>query len=146
MAKKNKNDKYNSVTKQAPFIKFSDDFWIMLDKIAQTQNSEIAWSLYELDSNPLVKNIMRVSSVDVSNKESRFSVTISGSKVDVRVSAFIKNYFGDQFSDEKIQKFVQSYNKLISDTESLEEEDFEEVEIESFSYDPSDVKFSLAIN
>jgi hypothetical protein len=113
MAKKNKNDKYNPDSKQAPLIKFSDDFWIMLDKIAQVDNSEIAWSLYELDSNPLVRNIMRVSKVDISDKEGRFSVTISGSVVDVRVTAFIKNYFGDQFSEAKIEKFVKSYNKIV---------------------------------
>jgi len=92
MAKDKKGEKSSS---QAPLIKFSDDFWIMLDKIAQVDNSEIAWALYELDSNPLVKNIMRVSKVDLSEKEGRFTVTISGSRVDVRIKAFLKNYFGD---------------------------------------------------
>ena len=52
MAKDKKGEKSST---QAPLIKFSDDFWIMLDKIAQVDNSEIAWALYELDSNPLVK-------------------------------------------------------------------------------------------
>jgi hypothetical protein len=141
MAKKNKDDKYNPVSKQAPLIKFSDDFWIMLDKIAQVDNSEIAWALYELDSNPIVKNIMRVSEVDLSEKEGRFSVTISGSKVDVRVKAFLKNYFGDTYSEEKIDKFIKAYNKIVGGFgEYEEEEDSESVEVESFTFNPSDIK------
>ena len=119
MAKNKKDQKIS----QSPFIKFSDDFWIMLDKIAQVDNSEIAWSLYELDSNPIVKNIMRVSNVDLSEKEGRFSVTISGSKVDVRITSFIKNYFGDQFSEAKIEKFVKSYNKIVGGFGEDEEDD-----------------------
>ena len=134
---KNKKDQKNS---QSPFIKFSDDFWIMLDKIAQVDNSEIAWSLYELDSNPLVKNIMRVSNVDLSEKEGRFSVTISGSKVDVRITAFIKNYFGDQFSETEIEKFVKSYNKVVGGFGGGEEDDSNKVEIKNFTYDPTDIK------
>lgn len=138
MAKK--NNKYNPDSKQAPLIKFSDDFWIMLDKIAQVDNSEIAWSLYELDSNPLIKNIMRVSKVDISDKEGRFSVTISGSVIDVRVTAFIKNYFGSDFSDDKIEKFVKSYNRIVGGLTSVEDDDSEEIEVESFTYDPTDIK------
>jgi len=134
---KNKKDQKNS---QSPFIKFSDDFWIMLDKIAQVDNSEIAWSLYELDSNPLVKNIMRVSKVDLSEKEGRFSVTISGSKVDVRITSFIRNYFGDQFSEAKIEKFVKSYNKIVGGFGGEEEDDSNKVEIKNFTYDPTDIK------
>ena len=135
---KNKKQEKNS---QAPLIKFSDDFWIMLDKIAQVDNSEIAWSLYELDSNPIVKNIMRVSNVDLSEKEGRFSVTISGSKVDVRITSFIKNYFGDQFSEAKIEKFVKSYNKIVGGFgEDEEDEAYEKVEVEDFKYDPTDIK------
>ena len=135
---KNKKQEKNS---QAPLIKFSDDFWIMLDKIAQVDNSEIAWSLYELDSNPIVKNIMRVSNVDLSEKEGRFSLTISGSKVDVRITSFIKNYFGDQFSEAKIEKFVKSYNKIVGGFgEDEEDEDYEKVEVEDFKYDPTDIK------
>ena len=138
MAKDKKNK--GSVSNQAPLIKFTDDFWIMLDKLAQTENSEVAWSLYELDSNPLIKNIMRVSKVDISEKESRFTVTISGSQVDVRITAFLKNYFRDQFSDEKIQKFVKSYNRLVSGSDIVEDEDTKQIEIKEFNYDPSDVK------
>jgi len=135
---KNKKQEKNS---QAPLIKFSDDFWIMLDKIAQVDNSEIAWSLYELDSNPLVKNIMRVSKVDISDKEGRFTVTISGSKVDVRISAFIKNYFGSDFSEFKIESFIKSYNKIVGGFDGEEEDiDLENIEVENFSYDPTDIK------
>ena len=134
---KNKKDQKNS---QSLFIKFSDDFWIMLDKIAQIDNSEIAWSLYELDSNPLVKNIMRVSKVDVSNKEGRFLVTISGSVVDVRITSFIKNYFGSDFSDAQIEKFVKAYNRIIGSLTSGEDDGSEEIEVENFTYDPTDIK------
>ena len=137
MAKNKKDQKIS----QSPFIKFSDDFWIMLDKIAQVDNSEIAWSLYELDSNPLVKNIMRVSNVDLSEKEGRFSVTISGSKVDVRIKAFIKYYFCDQFSETEIEKFVKSYNKVVGGFGGGEEDDdSNKVEIKNFTYDPTDIK------
>jgi hypothetical protein len=138
MAKGKKVEKGSS---QAPLIKFSDDFWIMLDKIAQVDNSEIAWALYELDSNPLVKNIMRVSKVDLSEKEGRFSVTISGSEVDVRIKAFLKNYFGDTYSDEKVDKFVKAYNKIVGGFgEEEEDEDYEPIEVEKFTYDPTDIK------
>jgi hypothetical protein len=136
-----KDKKVAKTPTQNPLIKYSDDFWIMLDKIAQVDNSEIAWALYELDHNPLVKNIMRVSEVDLSEKEGRFTVTISGSKVDVRIKAFLKNYFGDDFSDEKIEKFVKAYNKIVGGFSGEEEdENYEKIEVEKFSYDPTDIK------
>ena len=126
--------------KPDPLIKFSDDFWIMLDKLAQTQNSEIAWSLYDLDSNPTIRNVMRVEKVDLSDKEGRFTVTISGHNIDVRITAFLKNYFGTQFSDDQIQKFVTSYNNLLDNVGEDDEDEYEFVDVPEFQYNPSDIK------
>ena len=138
MAKDKKGQKSNSPT---PLIKYSDDFWILLDRMAQTDNSAIAWALYDLDSNPTVKNVMRVQKVDLSDKEGRFTVTISNHQIDVRITAFLKNYFGDQFSDNEIQKFVQSYNKIVDfGVEEDEGEDYEYVDPSEFTYDPSNVR------
>jgi len=137
---KNNNDKIKKGSKQIPLIRFTDDFWIFLDKISQTSNSEIAWFLYELDSNPIIKNVMRISEVDISNKEGRFSVKISGSRVDIRISAFIKNYFGTSFSDIQIQNFIKSYNRIIGGITTEKDDESKKIEPMGFEYDPSDIK------
>ena len=138
MAKDKKGQKFGS---PAPLIKYSDDFWIMLDKMAQTENSSVAWALYDLDSNPTVKNVMRVQKVDISDKESRFTVTISDHQIDVRITSFLKNYFGDQFSDVEMQKFIKSYNKLNQfGIQEEEEANYEFVEVSNFTYDPSNIR------
>jgi hypothetical protein len=137
-----KDKKGQKSVNPAPLIKYSDDFWMMLDKIAQTQNSDIAWSLYDLDSNPLVNNIMRVEKVDLSDKEGRFTVTISGHQIDVRITSFVKNYFGSQFSDDKIQSFIKSYNKLIDFYTGEEDENdlYNFVDMGDFVFDPSNIR------
>lgn len=137
MAKDKKVDKSRKIE---PLIKFSDDFWIMLDKLAESENSEIAWALYDLDSNPTLKNVMRVERVDISDKEGRFTVTISGHNIDVRITAFIKNYFGSDFSDAQIEKFVKVYNKLIDFGQDEEEYEYDYIDTEGFRYDPSDIR------
>jgi hypothetical protein len=138
MSRKRKSRSF--VSDKSPLIKFSDDFWIMLDRLSQTQNSEIAWSLYELDSNPYIQNIMRISGMDVSDKPNKFIATISSHKVNLDIDKFLKSYFGKEFSDESIKRFIFAYNRLISGQNATKSVDFKSVELKEFRFNPSDIK------
>lgn len=131
----------NTKIDKNPLIRFTDDFWIVLDKLAQVDSSEIAWSLYELDSNPQIRNVMRITDMDVSDKEGRFSVKIAGKYNDVRIVGFIKNYFGTQYSQDKIEKFIKNYNQIISGrTTSKRDDGSKIIEKTDFVYNPDDVR------
>jgi hypothetical protein len=50
-------------------IKFSDDFWKLLEKLSHTLYNvgrDVVWDLYSLDSNPSIKNPHNIQEVDVS--------------------------------------------------------------------------------
>jgi len=91
-------------------IKFTDDFWIMLDKI---KNDPMVWDLYSLDSNPDIKNPMKIQKVDISDKEWYFDIVSKGKSGRMKVTQFCRSFFPKADPDD-IYDFAVKYNRLIS--------------------------------
>lgn len=118
-------------------IKFTDDFWQMLDRIKPT--NEVVWEIYSLDSNPDIKNTLGVEEVDVSDKEWYFNVKQNGKPGQIKVDQFLRYYFKNQFTQEQILKFTLKYNKLIGGT-SNKKQIGNLIKPREFKYDPLNVK------
>ena len=52
----------------------------------------------------------------------------------------MKNYFGDQYTDSEIQKFIQSYNDINKFGLEDDEEMYDYVDVSEFEFNPSDVR------
>jgi hypothetical protein len=99
--------------KDKKLIKFTDDFWMMLDKIRP--GGDVVWDLYSLDSNPEIKNPMGIEKVDVSDREWYFEIFSKGKSGQMKATQFIKHFFPKINSDD-VGDFVAKYNRLISGT------------------------------
>lgn len=117
-------------------IKFTDDFWQMLDRIKPSD--DIVWDLYSLDSNPEIKNTLGVEQVDISDKEWYFDIKQNGKPGQIKVTQFLRYYFGDKFSQDEIFKFTQKYNKIIGGVSTKQIGDL--IKPREFKYEPTDVK------
>ena len=117
-------------------IKFTDDFWQMLDRIKPAD--DIVWELYSLDSNPEIKNTLGVEQVDISDKEWYFDIKQNGKPGQIKVSQFLRHYFKDKFSQDEIFKFTQKYNKIIGGSSTKQVGDL--LKPREFKYEPTNVK------
>ena len=117
-----------------PLIKFTDDFWLMLDKIAD----EVCWGLYELDTNVNIKNGLGIEKVDVSDKYNYFDVVTKGKPGKISVNQFLKYFFGKKYSDKEVGSFVKSYNRLVSQYANKPAEN--RISLPEFKYSPKDVR------
>jgi hypothetical protein len=100
---------------KGPVIKFSDDFWIMISLIGETDmENPVAWALYELDNNSSLENKLGITSVDVSKKPDYFDIVTGDKPGSVTVYQFLKYYFKKRLSDSEIQDFLKLYNKLVT--------------------------------
>lgn len=118
----------------SPAIKFSDDFWMMLDKIS----SEVCWALYELDNNRNIKNPMGIEKIDVSDKYNYFEIVTRGKPGKISVNQLIKQFFPKKFSDKEIGAFVKSYNRLVTQYANKPNEN--RIQLPEFRYNPKDVR------
>jgi len=120
-----------------PLIKFTDDFWMMLDKIRPS--TDIVWELYSLDSNPDIRNIMGITEVDISDKEWTFDIKTGSKPGQIKISQFIRYFFKDKFSPDEIYKFSVAYNKLVGKVTGKEKIG-NLIKPREFKYDPSNVR------
>ena len=89
---------------EKPLIGITDELWAVLDKI---KDSPLTWSIADLEKNPLVHNPMRVQEIDLGDKEYRINLKIANKYQPVKLSAFIRNFFGEgQFYQEEIDDFI----------------------------------------
>ena len=93
-----------------PLIKLSDKFWEVLE---QLKEHSITYAIAELEMNPLAINTMRVQEIDVADKEYRLNVKIADKFIPMKISAFMRNFFGNQYDQEEIDEFTTDYNKII---------------------------------
>ena len=119
-------------------IKFTDDFWQMLDKIRPA--SDIVWDLYSLDSNPEIKNIMNITEVDISDREWVFDIKTGSKPGQIKVAQFIKYFFKEKFTQDQIYKFTQSYNKIIGKISGKSEHRGDVIKPREFKYEPTNVR------
>jgi hypothetical protein len=126
-------DKYQ----ERPMIAITDKLWTLLDKI---EDSPITWSIMDLDRNPIAHNPMRIQELDLGEKEFRINVKIANKYVPVKLSAFIKNYFGDgNFYQDEIDDFIERYNKFLKGSASLSPNS-KKIDKKPFSFNPLDVR------
>jgi len=117
-------------------IKFTDDFWIMLDKIKP--GGEAVWNLYSLDSNPDIKNPMGIEKVDVSDREWYFDIFSKGKPGQIKITQFMRHFFPKLDTDD-IYQFCVKYNKLISGVTSKPSKGVQ-ITPRKFRLDPTNVR------
>jgi hypothetical protein len=119
-------------------IKFTDDFWEMLDKIRP--GNDIIWDLYSLDSNPEIKNAMGITEVDISDKEWYFDIKTGSKPGQIKVAQFIKYFFKEKFTQDQMYKFIQAYNKIIGKIGGKSEHVGDVITPREFKYEPTNVR------
>ena len=118
-------------------IKFTDDFWMMLDKI----DDKVAWSIIELEQNSDVKNRLGIEKIDVSDSEYYFDIFTNGRKSIIKIGEFIRAYLPAKFSKGETYDFIQKYNKILSKLGSAAAEAPENViKVPPFVFNPKDVR------
>lgn len=146
--KSNKNEKgkemgfnKNQLIKQQEgpvLIKFTDDFWQMLDKISTDDN--IVWDIYSLDSNQDIENKMGITQVDISDEIGYFDIKVGSKPSKINVGVFIKQFFKEKFTQEQINKFTKDYNKVVGKISGKEINPENLIKPREFKYEPSNVR------
>jgi hypothetical protein len=89
--------------------------------------------------NPTAINTMRVQEIDVANKEYRFNVKIADKFIPIKISSFMRNFFGNQYDQEEIDDFTDGYNKLIKGGASKQGIG-KKIQVEDFSFSPLNIR------
>jgi hypothetical protein len=119
-----------------PLIKLTDKFWEVLE---QLKEHSITYAIAELEMNPLSVNTMRVQEIDVADKEYRFNVKIADKFIPMKISAFMRNFFGNEYDQEEIEEFTTDYNKILKG-ESSEKGTGRKIEVGKFTFNPKDIR------
>lgn len=126
---KNKNQHQKQFIK----MKFSDDFWMMMDKI----DDKVAWALMEMEQDPNFKNTLGIEFVDVSDNDYYFDVTINGRESEIKIGEFIRSYLGNKFNKGEVYEFIFKYNKIknrvLRPPQNV-------IQVPDFSYDAKNVR------
>ena len=118
-------------------IKFTDDFWQMLDTLGTKVGC--VWDLYSISDNENLPNNFGIEQVDVSDTPYSFDIIRNGKKTQIKIGAFIRNFFGETYSVDDLAEFTREYNKLMgSVSKGHIQEDF--IKVREFRYDPTNVK------
>lgn len=101
-----------------PKIKFTDDFWLMIEKIGEAdEENHVAWSLAEIEQNETIKNKIGITTVDICQKPDYFEIiTSDGKPGTISVASFLKYYFPKRFTERDINEFLKIYNRVIKGT------------------------------
>ena len=96
-----------------PKIKFSNDLISVLTTMDQANDYISFMMLAMLDSDSGVFNGLKITNVDVSDKDFYFyTKSEDGKTSDMKVGNFIRYYFSNYFTKEDIQQFIELYNKV----------------------------------
>ena len=122
---------------EKPLISITDELWAVLDKIKE---SPITWSIADLEKNPLAHNPMRVQEIDLGDKEYRINLKIANKYQPVKLSSFVRNFFGEgQFHQEEIDDFIESYNKILK-SGSTKQDFGQNISVKKFTFNPKDIR------
>ena len=120
-----------------PKIKFSNDLLSCLTTMDHANDYIAFMMLAMLDEESGVFNGLKITNVDVSDKDFCFYIkTQDGKTNDMKVGNFLRYYFNNYFNKEDIQQFVEMYNK-IKNGESLEDQKIP-ITVQPFKYNPLD--------
>ena len=129
-----------------PIIWFSDRLHDIIDDI----NGPVAEAMLKmLDGNYLTQNPLKINRVDVSVTDWNFDITIGDGKETIptkqrmKVGKFIRQFFGNTFTDKQIYDFTMAYNNLkkgLPASTQTSKVSYKKVEVPEFSYNPKDVR------
>ena len=126
---------------QSKVIKFTDDFWQMLDRVKKSTKGKfdrLIWEIDGLDSNPSIKNPFGVEIVDMSDYEWNLDLVVRGKQTRIKVGQFIRNFFGDMFDKQLIYDFTIEYNKIVKSLDNKVTGD--EIKPRDFKFEPLNVR------
>lgn len=120
-----------------PKIKFSNDLISVLTTMDHSNDYIAFMMLAMLDDDSGVFNGLKITNVDVSDKDFCFyTKTQDGKTNDMKVGNFLRYYFSNYFTKEDIQQFIELYNK-VKNGESLENQKVP-IHVQPFKYNPLD--------
>ena len=120
-----------------PKIKFSNDLISVLTTMDHSNDYIAFMMLAMLDNDSDVFNGLKITNVDVSDKDFCFyTKTQDGKTNDMKVGNFLRYYFSNYFTKEDIQQFIELYNK-VKNGESLENQKVP-ITVPPFKYNPLD--------
>ena len=120
-----------------PKIKFSNDLISVLTTMDHANDYIAFMMLTMLDPDSGVFNGLKITNVDVSDKDFYFyTKSEDGKTSDMKVGNFIRYYFSNYFTKEDIQQFIELYNK-VKNGESLEDQKIP-ITVAPFKYNPLD--------
>ena len=120
-----------------PKIKFSNDLISVLTTMDHANDYIAFMMLTMLDPDSGVFNGLKITNVDVSDKDFCFyTKTQDGKTSDMKVGNFLRYYFSNYFTKEDIQQFIELYNK-VKNGESLEDQKVP-IKVPPFKYNPLD--------
>ena len=120
-----------------PKIKFSNDLISVLTTMDHSNDYIAFMMLAMLDDDSGVFNGLRITNVDVSDKDFCFyTKSEDGRTNDMKVGNFLRYYFSNYFTKEDIQQFIELYNK-VKNGESLENQKIP-ITVPPFKYNPLD--------
>ena len=116
---------------------FTKELKELLKKLEQENNYaafEIMW-MSEPDST--FHNGLKISKIDISKQDYCFDVTIDGKVTPMKIGKFIRYYLGNIIKDDEAVDFAKLYNDL---KKGEKIETGTPIKVDSFSYNPRDVK------
>jgi hypothetical protein len=120
-----------------PKIKFSNDLISVLTTMDHANDYIAFMMLAMLDDDSGVFNGLKITNVDVSDKDFCFYTKKQDGKTsDMKVGNFLRYYFSNYFTKEDIQQFIELYNK-VKNGESLEGQKVP-ITVPPFKYNPLD--------
>lgn len=124
-----------------PRISFTQDLENLLN-VMQEDNSYIAFELLGLlENDSKYHNGLKITLVDISEKDFCFDVVIDNRSHPMKIGRFIRYFIGNEHlvAQQEIYKFSETYNKLKNNEPSVEEE-YDPIIVPPYVYNPKDVR------
>jgi hypothetical protein len=120
-------------------IKFSDKLIEIIKKLDDIDSYVAFELLYMSEPKSKYLNGLKITDIDVSEKDYHFLVKANGKDYNMKIGNFIRYYFKGLFSQEDISKFAKDYVK-VSKGQEIDGSDIKRIEVRDFVYDPKDVR------
>jgi hypothetical protein len=126
-------------------VEFSEDLKKLL-KFLEGENSYVAFELlWMMEKDAKYHNGLKVSKVDISKDNWNFDVTLPNqkgivTKVQMKVSKFVKYFLGSVVTDKEIFEFTKQYNDLKNGKKYETEPIGDLINVGEFKYNPKDVR------
>lgn len=124
----------SQIEKESLPLRFSEDFWVMLDSI----DDKVCWEFINLEQNSDVKNKLGIDMMDVSDEDYHFDVYYpNGKRATIKISEFVSIYLKNKFGKGEVYEFIKAYNKGKNKTRIKPDDS---IEVPEFKFNPKDVR------